>query len=294
MNVAHYRALTLNGQGGKPIAVALTPGWEEDALRDLAALTGAPLLACVTDLTGDTARVRYFKGRAEKPDSDSGALAVTAHLARIGAYRGGLRVQSPGGIMRVGGNEHGGLIPQLGAPDDALGHEAPLADEDLHALLSALNLRATDLVGPPAQCGTATKRNAVLPLAGVADVAALQPQPDALAEVQTRAGLSGVIPCTFNAPGRDVDYRFFAPARGLPEDRAGCFTFATLCAYMAHRHYGEGARTLTGTQASGSDAPGGLRAEVYLRDRSFTVATGGAVTPLTSGMNPTHAHEVRA
>lgn len=292
MNVTHYRALTLDGQGGKPVAVALTPDWAEDALRDLATLTGAPLLACVTGLTGDTASVRYFKSQTEKAESDSGALVVAAHLARSGAHQGSLHVQSPGGTMTVYGDAHGGLIPQLVPEDRALHQEEPLDGDRLNDLLRALRLPASAPTGRAALCGGVTKRNAILPLADEAMVATLAPDMAALTEVQTRAGISGVIPCTFNVTGRAVDYRFFAPARGMPEDRAGCFTFATLCAYMAPRLLGEGQRTVIGTQASASDTPAQLRGAVFMRDLYLTVATGGTVTPLTSGMNV--AHEVRA
>jgi PhzF family phenazine biosynthesis protein len=252
--------------GGKRFAVV-----DVDASSDLETLargSGAPITAFVTARDEVGVHVRFFnKSGAEKLESDSGALAVAHH---VGASQG-CTVVSPAGSLEVRFED--GLY----WTDQGDHHVLPLK-LSVDAWLEALNAGHNDLEPRlDVLCGgTQAKHNVVVPVTSFA-LNRIKPRFEQLAQTCLEAGVNGVILAAMTSSRADVEFRFFAPHKGIQEDNAGSFTLASLCGYEA-AHVSSGALDLTAAQGYATGKPSSLRARFEVRDNTaLEVRVGGTV-----------------
>lgn len=269
--VNHYRVFADAPHGGKHVAVAgAAEPLSETGMQQLARESGAPLTAFITGLRGHEAWVRFFTPGKEKGESDSGALVIAEYLQRFGLISDHLTVRTGAGALRVQRTPEGwGSVQE----ETHAGREI-----DPTLLLDALHLgaQALDPRYPVQACG-ADRHNIIVPLRDSADLDALRPDFEALRHFNEHSGTNGVIACTFSsARASDVDFRFFAPRRGLSEDNAGSYTLATLCGYLAaHRPH---LREISATQGYGMHRPSRLHARFAREHQTATgIVVSGAV-----------------
>lgn len=269
--VNHYRVFADAPHGGKHVAIAsaaepLTGAEMQQQARE----SGAPLTAFITALHGNEVWVRFFTPGKEKGDSDSGALVIAEYLQRFSLVGDHLTVHAGASVLHVERTPEGWGSRQ---EETHAGREI-----DPTLLLDALHLgaHALDPRYPVQACG-ADRHNIILPLRDSADLDALRPDFDAVRHFNEHSGTNGVIACTFNsARASDVDFRFFAPRRGLSEDNAGSYTLATLCGYLtAHRPQ---LREISATQGYGMHKPSRLHARFARENETATgIVVSGAV-----------------
>lgn len=257
---------TINGSvtGGKRVAVL------DGADFTLAASSGAPLTAFITGRDASSVTVRFFnKDGTEKLESDSGALVVAHH-----AFGGNARVVMPGGTLEVW-FEHSAYWSAQGAHTRL---PSPLPDE---AWLEALNVA-------DAQCdrnlgihcaGSSAKHNVVVPVWD--DVLnRLKPNWERLETLLRDSGVNGAILAAFGTNRAHVNFRFFAPHKGVLEDNAGSYSLASLCGYLAALG-SDGTYSLTAGQGYATGKPSSLRAQFRVRDHTALEASvGGTVEEL--------------
>jgi predicted PhzF superfamily epimerase YddE/YHI9 len=250
--------------GGKRVAVLEIPS--DADFGAIARETGVPLTAFITAKDADSVNVRYFnKDGSEKPESDSAALVVAHHLGGV------RRVVAPGGTLEVtrdedlywtAQGEHHVLPPQRSE------------DEWLAALNVSQTQRERDLEVLCA--GSPEKHNVIVPVWEDA-LNRLKPDWDMLAELLEGSGVNGAILAAFGANRSHVNFRFFAPHRGLKEDNAGSYSLATLCGYLAPLAV-NGTYNLGASQGFATGKPSSLRAKYTVRNATaLMVRVGGAV-----------------
>ena len=89
--------------------------------------------------------------------------------------------------------------------------------------------------------------------------------------------LNGCIVVSFTSSRANLEYRFFAPHKGLLEDNAGSFSLASLCGYKA-AHMPSGVHDLVAAQGFQIGKPSELRARFMSRDSmALAVRVGGLV-----------------
>jgi PhzF family phenazine biosynthesis protein len=252
--------------GGKRFAVV-----DADDSSDLQALardSGAPITAFVTARESSVIRVRFFnKNGDEKLESDSGALAVAHHVGTTSSCNvvspaGSLEVRFEDGLYWTNQDDH---------------HVWPLKLE-VDAWLEALNAGRNDLDPKlDALCaGTQAKHNVVVPVTEFA-LNRVKPRFESLAQTCLEAGVNGVILACLTSSRADLEFRFFAPHKGVQEDNAGSFTLASLCGYEA-AHVSSGALDLTAAQGYATGKPSSLRARFQVQNNvALEVRVGGTV-----------------
>ncbi|WP_027882994.1 PhzF family phenazine biosynthesis protein [Meiothermus rufus] len=281
--IAHYSVFAAAPGGGKQFAVV--EGVDDPVnMQRIAAGSGAPLTAFILGVSAASAAVRFFSPSKEKGSSDSGALAVAEHLRRTG--QGGERLR-----VRMGEEElevfyAGGLW--WSRQEDTRRHELEL---DVRALIAALNLDWLDIDWHKGiRAAGNTKRNLIVP----ADPDGVNPDLEAIAEINRATGTNGVV--VFGGPFRrirfdpfnpdrqtvdshQIELRFFAPAKGIPEDNAGSYTLASLCGYLAW--FWEGQQECEVLQGMAMGKPSRLWAR-YESDgnRAMNIQVGGSVEVL--------------
>ncbi|MCL6568417.1 MAG: PhzF family phenazine biosynthesis protein [Meiothermus silvanus] len=243
VKVAHYSVFAAAPGGGKQFAVV--EGVDNPVeMQRVAAGSGTPLTAFILQAGGDSAAVRFFSPSKEKGSSDSGALAVAEHLRRT--RRGGKRLQVRMGEEELEVFHSGGLW--WSRQEDTRRHEFEL---DVTALIAALRLDSSIVDWHKGICAAGNaKRNLIVP----ADPAEVDPDLEAVAAINRATGTNGVV--VFSGPynqvrfdpfdpaceiddSHQIELRFFAPAKGIPEDNAGSYTLASLCGYLAWFWEGE-------------------------------------------------------
>ncbi len=262
---------TLNGvtTGGKRVAVAESP--DSNQMSEVAQASESSLTAFIVSSDTNTADVRYFnRSGQEKPDSDSGALVVAHHLAS-GQLETGFVVTTGGGSLTVK-LEDGAYWSAQG---DHHVLPSPLTDETWLADLNVSNAQRDpelSLFG----AGTVDKYNLIVPVRDDA-LNRLKPDFDALSAHLLETGINGAILAAFGTNRAQVNFRFFAPHKGLREDNAGSFTLASLCGYLASLA-SNGVYNLTGAQGYAMGKPSSLRAKFIARDGvALAVGVGGTV-----------------
>ena len=252
--------------GGKRFAL-VDQAVNLESMPEIARESSAPLTAFVTGQNGSRVDVRFFNALGkEKPESDSGALVVAHFVGRsctVVAPGAELPVTLEDGACWTAQGDHH-LVPLQGSESDwldALG-VAPRMLEPMFGVHCA---------------GQVDKFNAVVPVRFEA-LDAITPDLERVAELQRRTGVNGLIVAAFDSPRATLDFRFFAPARGIQEDNAGSNTLASLCGYRA-AHLLSGLQDVSAAQGFAMGKPSSLRARYIARDSvSLAVRIGGIVS----------------
>ncbi|MFG2975584.1 PhzF family phenazine biosynthesis protein [Streptomyces sp. NPDC048331] len=292
MRIQIVDAFTSRPFTGNPAGVCLLPAgpWPDDAwLGRLAAELNHPETAFALPLpsgSGADWEIRWFTPLVEADLCGHATLATVHTLRREGLLSGGrVRFLSrSAGPLTAWAEEdeenagNAGNEGDEGDEGDGRGHgritldfpAAPATEVPIPTgLADALGAR------PEATFRTGALGDLLTVLPDEATVRALRPDLTAVAALSLREEARGVIVTAAAADGARCDYdfvsRFFAPARGIPEDPVTGSAHTALAPYWAARLGRFDA--LTGLQASGR--PG--QVEVALRgDR--VLLTGRAVT----------------
>ncbi len=288
----YYNVFKANTNGGKQFAVMSEPILEstmpEIAVSSNASITifitktvGAGLVPALTELeqiaksqsrettrvspTKNVVQVRFFTNKGkEKLESDSGALVVAFHLGQ------NCTVQMQGGSLAV--TLEDGYV-WAAQPDT---HILPCPSDSL-PWLEALNLQESDLEPElTILCaGTLEKHNLIVPIKESA--LEFSPNFEALGALLKTFDLNGCIAVSFGSSKANLEYRFFAPHKGLLEDNAGSFSLASLCGYKA-AHMPSGLHDLVAAQGFQMGKPSELRVRFLSRDSvALAVRVGGQV-----------------
>ena len=83
-----------------------------------------------------------------------------------------------------------------------------------------------------------------------------------------------------------MDFRFFAPRKGILEDNAGSFSLASLCGFRA-MYTASGRYEWTAAQGYAMGKPSSLTARLIVRDSvAMAVQVGGRVARVQSEVHP--------
>ncbi|MHA6762244.1 PhzF family phenazine biosynthesis protein [Streptacidiphilus sp. PAMC 29251] len=254
---------------GNPAAVCLLPAgpWPEAAwMQRIAAEMNHPETAFALPLPASTEAdwaIRWFTPLVEA-DLCGHATLATAHALR--AEKGLV------GAVRFLSRHHGVLVTHADA-EGAITLDFPAAPGTTVPLPDGL-FRALGAVAEAAFRSDGLGDLLAI-FADEATVRALTPDLDAVADLTNREGLRGIIvtaPAAEAAVGHDFVSRFFAPAKGIPEDPVTGSAHTTLAPYWSARL---GREELTGLQVSRRS---GLVRTALSSDR--VRLTGNAVTIL--------------
>ncbi|MFD9411083.1 PhzF family phenazine biosynthesis protein [Streptomyces sp. NPDC059989] len=272
MRIHVVDAFTDRPFAGNPAGVCLLPAgeWPQDAwMRQIAAELNHSETAFALPLpagSGADWAIRWFTPLVESKLCGHATLA-TAHVLRTERKRvGTVRFASRRyGVLVTHADAEGGITLDFPA---APGTEVAVPD----GLSEALALTAE----PEAALAAGPLGDLLVVLPDEATVRAMAPRLDAVAALTLREGLRGIIvtaPAARTGPEYDFVSRFFAPARGIPEDPVTGSAHTVLAPYWSRRL---GRDRLTGLQAS---ARTGLVRTAVRGDRVHL--TGTAVTVLT-------------
>ncbi len=272
----YYDVFKAKPNGGKRFAIIddLTP---ESVMPEIATSSNAPITAFITNPVGanlvfapsakasSLIPVRFFTNQGkEKLESDSGALVIAHHFGQsctVQMQASNLEVMLEDGYAWAAQPDTH-ILP---CPSDTLPWlEALNSKEDV--LESELTILCA---------GTLEKHNLIVPI----KESALEFNPDfeALALLLKTHHLNGCIAVSFTSSRANLEYRFFAPHKGLLEDNAGSFSLASLCGYKA-AHTPSGFHDLIAAQGYQMGKPSELRARFFSRDSmALAIRVGGQV-----------------
>ncbi len=254
----------LSVTGGKRVAVMDASSDTDFAAA--ATASGAPLTALIVARDDQGVTVRFFKkDGSEKLESDSGALVVAHHIGagcRVVMTDGELTVKLEDGAYWSGQGEHHVLPAKRPEAEwlEALQIAQPQLDTALEVLCA----------------GSLAKHNLIVPIWDDA-LNRLKPDWDLLSNRLEESGINGAIVAAFGANRSHVNFRFFAPHKGLREDNAGSYSLASLCGYLAPLAV-NGVYNLSAGQGYATGKPSSLRAKYIVRDATaLAVNVGGTV-----------------
>lgn len=272
--VYHYSVFAAAPGGGKQFAIVEGVDHPVDMQR-IAAQTGQPLTGFISNTGAELVEARFFSPTKEKGASDSGALVVGEHLRQLGRAGDKLTVQmGQEGLGVFYHDEKWWGIQEDTCVDDQ--------EVDISRLLETLGLSKSDChVGEVFLIG-GSKLNAAVLVRGASILDNIKPNFASLKTLQQEWQVNGFVAMT-DSPRGLPDYRFFSPAKGLPEDNAGSYTLASICGYIAQEHalkHPNGAITLRLEAAQGYSIgkPSNLVAEFLANaGRATRIRVGGKV-----------------
>jgi PhzF family phenazine biosynthesis protein len=252
----NYDVFAAAPNGGKRFC--LLENLPESVMSEVAMQSDAPITIFLENTTA-----RFFtKAGKEKLESDSGALVVAHHLGRS------CTVQMRGGNLAVTLEDEYAWTNQ---PDT---HILPLIGDE-NDWLTALNIAQLEDGLTMLCAGTLDKHNLIVPVKE--NSLEQTPDFDALATLLKTHNLNGCIVAALVSSHANLEYRFFAPHKGLPEDNAGSFSLASLCGYLA-AHTPSGMYDRVAAQGYQMGKPSELRAQFVARDSTaLAVRVGGKV-----------------
>ncbi len=262
----YYDVFRAGDNGGKRFAV-VTDVIPESVMPEIALSSQAPITAFVSpEPRKKQCTVRFFtRAGTEKLESDSGALVV-AHFLGSSCL-----VQMQNGNLAVTLEDGYAWTSQ---PDT---HILPLPSPET-PWLEALGLQTSDLEPELTMlcAGTLEKHNLIVPTREHS----LNFTPDfaALSNLLKQYQFNGCIAVCFTSSRANLEYRFFAPHKGLLEDNAGSFSLASICGYKA-AHTPSGMHDVIAAQGYTMNKPSELRARFITRDSTaLAMRVGGIVT----------------
>ncbi|WP_431221280.1 PhzF family phenazine biosynthesis protein [Leifsonia xyli] len=228
MEILRFRAFTLpnNARSGNPAGVVLDADRLSDAdMLGIAADLGFSETAFLSEVTSESARVRYFTPRAEIAFCGHATIASAVVLARQGAGD------------RIALSTNAGVVPVEASTDRATLTAVdttvePLDPEVLTELLAALGLGHSDLDPdlPPAFVRGGNPHPLVPVRAGVLD--RLDHDAEAVLRLQDAQGWDGTVPVVHRLSTTRFASRNPFPRGGIREDPATGSAAAGLGAYL--------------------------------------------------------------
>ncbi len=235
-SVGIYRTFPNTSSGGKEIAI-LEGIFDPVQMQEIAASSGVPLTVFITEYSGSSLNLKVFTPKAEKGESDSGALAALFHL---------FGNQQPS--LHLFGNQFWNTHAldvvvimsetlQARCKDDLWWLEQGIPTVQTVELsplrvAAALNLES-DQIQPQMYTSSTGRPKLLVTVPNTQILDAIRPDYAALQELNVQTGSSGVIVLTTHAPRAesDVDIRFFMPKQSK-EDNAGANTAACVLGYL--------------------------------------------------------------
>ncbi|MEW6308175.1 MAG: PhzF family phenazine biosynthesis protein [Bacillota bacterium] len=239
MEVPIVNAFTWAGRGGNPAGVVLDAPWlRAPDMQGIAAELGLSETAFLVQTAGDAYRARYFTPAVEVGLCGHATIAAF-HLLAVGGRltQGQAWADTGAGRLRVRvSGPAAAPIVMLEMPQPRFG--APLAQAELPGLASLLGCPPDWLRLPgqdaPAQAVWSGLWDLIVPVAGLTQLLALNPDHTQLARYCLERGLTAVHAFTLETaePGHTAHARDFAPAAGIPEESATGTASAALGSYL--------------------------------------------------------------
>ena len=246
-------AFTRRMFAGNPAGICLLEEWlPNEQLQAIAAQNDLPETAFLVERQNGF-DLRWMTPAVEVELCGHATLASAHVLFQHRGYSGkSIRFQTQAGELMVERNASRLVLDFPSRPAKESGGSAALAD--------SLGAQPEEVL---------LGRDYIAVFASQRQVAALQPELDAIAKLEAQ----GVV---ITAPGDDCDFvsRYFAPAAGIPEDPVTGSTHCTLIPYWSQRL---GKKELFARQIS---ARGG---ELFCEDRGDRVGIGGEAVTYVEG-----------
>jgi PhzF family phenazine biosynthesis protein len=227
MKIAHYSVFAAAPGGGKQFAIV--EGVDNPVeMQRIAAQTGQPLTGFILNTSPELVEARFFSPSKEKGASDSGALVIGEHLRRLGRAGDSLTVQMGGEGLEVFYHEG----KWWGIQEDTCVIDKQI---DKSKVLATLGLPESDCYIGEVFLTGGSKLNVAIPVKDNSILDNIKPDFASLKALQQEWEVNGFVAMTNSSRGLP-DYRFFSPAKGLPEDNAGSYTLASICGYIAQKY----------------------------------------------------------
>ena len=227
--ILRFRAFTTSGadpRSGNPAGVVLhAESLTDEDMLAIAAELGYSETAFLTQITDDSARVRYFTPRAEINFCGHATIASGVALARRGASPV-IRFHTKAGEVPVEASPHSATLTAVDTTVSGLSE--PILEE----LMAALRLTRLDLDDQlPPSFVRGGNPHPIVPVApGVLD--RLDHDPDTLLALQDRLGWDGTVPVVQRLSETRFRSRNPFPRGGIREDPATGSAAAGLGAYL--------------------------------------------------------------
>ena len=214
MKIPLYQVDAFTGRlfGGNPAAVCMLEGWLEDGLlQSIASENNLPATAFLVP-SGDDFQLRWFTPEVEI-DLCGHATLATAHVLMNLIYpeRNDLRFRTKSGELKVARNDDLFTLDFPARPASPC--EVP------EELIEALGIKPQEVWAAKAYMAVYESEEEILDL---------RPNMELLAKLDKYATI-------VTAPGHTADFvsRFFAPAKGIPEDHVTGSAHCTLIPYWS-------------------------------------------------------------
>ncbi len=193
-------------------------------MQEIAASSGVPLTVFITEHSGSSATLKVFTPKAEKGESDSGALAALSHLF---GDQSSLNVSVIMSETLQARCENGLWWLEQGIPTVQTVELDPLR------VSAALNA-PPDQIHPQMYTSSTVRPKLLLVVPDTQILDVIQPDYAALQTLNEQTASSGVIVLTTHTPraNSSADIRFFMPKQSK-EDNAGANTAACVFGYLA-------------------------------------------------------------
>lgn len=163
--------------------------------------------------------VRYFTPTTEVPIC--GHATIATHYARaraLGLDTSVVHQASAAGRHAIHITASDGDY-RISMEQGAVSLEPPLSNGIRREIVAALNIEESDVVDSlPVQVISTGHSKVMIPLRQGADLDAIEPNLEALAQLSARIGCNGYFPFSIRHGSNGTDGRMFAPAIGIPED----------------------------------------------------------------------------
>jgi trans-2,3-dihydro-3-hydroxyanthranilate isomerase len=220
---------------------------------------------------GGTVRIRIFTPKAELPFAGHPCLG-TAWVLASSLQRDRIELETPSGIVPVELEREASGTIVFGRMDQPLPSVEPYAERD--ALFRALGVPGSEL---PVERYDNGVRHTLVTLGSPDDVAALEPDLSALAELEV------MVSC-FSGAEAAWKTRMFAPADGVPEDPATGSAAGPLAVHVCRHGLVEWGEWIEISQGAEIGRPSTLFARADARDGELLrVAVGGRAVVVARG-----------
>lgn len=229
-------------------------------------------------------RVRIFTPRSELPFAGhptvgtAHALLAAGRVTRDGAAFT-LRQQTLAGVQPIEVERTSGRTSYLMTQPTPRFAPGPSAEE----LAAALRISPELVIGPPRTVSVGVAWH-VVPLRDLDVVRALDPDMQALIEIERKTGTALTVFCQqAEAPECQVRLRSFAPGAGIPEDPVCGSGNGCVGAYLAEFAWAETPLAYTAEQGGELGRPGRVRVRIDRDADGWRVRVGGRAVVVRDG-----------